>query len=698
MSMRLADRLAAARRRRFVGRENERAMFRDALSSPELPFCLLHVFGPGGVGKTTLLKEFIAVCAELQVPSIYMDARNIEPSPEAFTGALRLFLGINPTDDPLEVIASRAHRHVILVDTGELLAPLSTWLREVFLPQLPDDTLIVFADRRPPSPAWYADPGWQDIIRILPLRNLSPHESRDYLAKRSIPMEHHAEVLNFTHGHPLALSLVADVFAQRGDIPFQPEATPDVVKALLEQLVQKVPGPAHRTALEVCALVRVTTEALLSHALDMPDVHELFDWLRGLSFIDAGLLGLFPHDLAREALTADLRWRNRDWYVELHRRVRTYYATCLEQTTGLEQQRILFDYVFLHRDNPVVRPFLEWQESGTMLPDALREADVPHILAMVEQHEGGESARIAAHWLERQPQGALIFRDGDQLPVGFLMVVALDRATEEDMALDPATQAAARYVQAHAPLRPGETAFLFRFWMASDTYQAVSPMQSLLFISAVRHYFTPGLVFSFFPCADADFWAPLFGYADLSRIPEVEFEVGGRRYGVFGHNWRAVPPAAWLNLLAEREIAATPQTAPSPPTSAPPLVVLSQPEFAAAMQDALRNLTRLDALQRNPLLQSKLVIERAGANAPAPKRVSTLQALVREACESLQQSPREAKLYRALYHTYLTPAATQEQAAELLDLPFSTFRRHLKEGVTRLVEILWQWELQGTST
>src|SRR5207237_2914036 len=101
---------------------------------------------------------------------------------------------------------------------------------------------------------------------------------------------------------PLALSLVADVYAQRGEIGVHPEATPDVVKALLEQLVQKVPGPAHRTALEVCALVRVTNEALLAYTLGVTDAHELFEWLRNLSFIESGPLGLFPHDLAREAL------------------------------------------------------------------------------------------------------------------------------------------------------------------------------------------------------------------------------------------------------------------------------------------------------------------------------------------------------------------------------------------------------------
>jgi hypothetical protein len=694
MSMRLADRLRAARRRRFVGREGERELFRSLISADELPFLVLHVYGPGGVGKTTLLKEFAAICGELSLVALYIDARNIDAAPEGFLAALKMALGVDQEEDALDVMGSRNTRHVILLDTYEVLTPLDGWLRETFLPQVPADTLLVLADRRPLSPAWRSDPGWEDLVRTMPLRNLSPEQSRDYLDRRNIPSARHQEVLDFTHGHPLALSLVADVFAQRHDVRFHPEESPDVVKALLEQLVQKVPGPAHRIALEACALVRVTDEALLSKALGMEDVHELFTWLRDLSFIESGQLGLFPHDLAREALVADLRWRNRDWYAEMHRRIRAHYAAALERTSGLEQQRVLFDYVFLHRDNPVVRPFLEWQETGTLLPDRLRDEDVPLIVAMVAQHEGNESAEIARYWLARQPQGALVFRDPQYGPVGFLMMVSLGEVEQADLDFDPGVRAASAYLRSTATLRPGEIATLFRFWMGHDTYQDVSPMQSLLFINAVRHYFTPGLVFTFLPCANADFWAPLFAYADLARIPQADFEVGGRHYGTYGHNWRAVPPMAWLAILAERETGTAPVEPPSATAEASaPLAVLSQDEFTAAANDALRNLARTDALKRNPILQSRLVTEAATPNATLSQKVTALQELLRKACDALQESPREVKLYRAVYHTYVSPAPTQEQAAELLDVPFSTYRRHLKEGMARIADLLWEWEV-----
>ena len=36
---------------------------------------------------------------------------------------------------------------------------------------------------------------------------------------------------------------------------------------------------------------------------------------------------------------------------------------------------------------------------------------------------------------------------------------------------------------------------------------------------------------------------------------------------------------------------------------------------------------------------------------------------------------------------------TQEQAAELLDLPFSTYRRHLKAGLDQITDYLWGREI-----
>jgi hypothetical protein len=63
----------------------------------------------------------------------------------------------------------------------------------------------------------------------------------------------------------------------------------------------------------------------------------------------------------------------------------------------------------------------------------------------------------------------------------------------------------------------------------------------------------------------------------------------------------------------------------------------------------------------------------------------------------LQAAPRTQKFHRAIWHTYIEPAPTQEQAAAQLELPFNTYRYHLVQGIARITAWLWQRELAEVS-
>ena len=52
--------------------------------------------------------------------------------------------------------------------------------------------------------------------------------------------------------------------------------------------------------------------------------------------------------------------------------------------------------------------------------------------------------------------------------------------------------------------------------------------------------------------AQPDLMEPMFTEIRMWRVPEADFEVGGRHYGVFAHNWRQESADAWLRLKAER--------------------------------------------------------------------------------------------------------------------------------------------------
>ena len=132
---RLADRLAAIRRRRFVGRAAELDLFRSALKGVEPPFAVLHIYGPGGIGKTALLHEYAQIAGEAGRPTLLLDGRNMEPSPPGFLLALRLALGLEDRGSPADALIQQANS-VILIDTYETIALLDGWLRETFLPPI----------------------------------------------------------------------------------------------------------------------------------------------------------------------------------------------------------------------------------------------------------------------------------------------------------------------------------------------------------------------------------------------------------------------------------------------------------------------------------------------------------------------------------------------------------------------------------
>lgn len=672
VTVRLADRLAAARRRAFVGRRAEFALFDEMLVSEDAA-TVLYVHGAGGVGKSTLLRQLGWRAEAVGRPVTWVDGR--EP-------------------DPATACAGVGSDGVLLLDEVAALRGPGEGVLEELLSGLPAGAVAVLAGREAPPPAWRTDPGWRSVLRTVRLGNLNADEGRELLGLRGVPPAAHDPALAFTHGHPLALALLADVIAQADSPRYEP-ATPEVLSVLLNSLIGTVPSSRHLAALEACSQVAVLSEPLLAALLGTPDARELFNWLRDLSIIDYAPRGLYPHDVAREALAHELRWRHPAAYVQIRGRARAYYERQFHAATDPATQRlVLFDFAFLHRDSPVLGPFLSHvhpgpDDGGGLTATRPSPGEWPALRAVIAGHEGAESATLAERWWTDQPNAVTVVRRPDGGPAGLVIAPALDLAAPELIAADPVAAAAWTMMRRRAPARPGETVLLVRHWLGHDTYQALSPVQTFVTLHLVRTYLsTPGLAQVFICCADPEFWTGAMQYTDFERLPG-EVTLNGRRYGLFGHDWRAVPPLAWMSLLAGRETAADPLAAAPP--DAPR--VLDETEFAAAVRDALRDVSRPDRLRDCALGHTRLVAARAGADPDAGRRARSVQEAIRSAAQVLESSPRDRRGYRALHHTYLHPAPTQAAAAELLDLPMSTYRRHLAVGVARLTELLWQEEL-----
>ncbi|MFI5931995.1 hypothetical protein [Actinoplanes sp. NPDC051494] len=630
----LGQRLRELRRRSFAGRDDEVAVFRDALGAPGVIF----VHGAGGVGKSALLDVFADLATEKGLDPVRVAARHLALAREALPA---------PAGD------------LLLIDTYELLEPLDDWIREHYLPSLPATCLVVIAGRRGPGARWRSDPAWRDLMRVVELGNLSPGQARAYLGTQGVGEPLHERLVRISRGHPLTLSMLVDA-VRRGAVPRSLDDLPDVVGALLARMIERVPGPRHRTALEVCALALVTTEDLLRTMIG-GDAGELFGWLREQVFVDESRHGLYPHDVVRDAITADLRWRDPARYADLYRRKLAAFRDQIRAMDDVrEQLSLVVSTVVLNGARSRHAALGSLPPAMGAYADGLREADRAPIVAMTERWQGRERAELVAVWLRRRPEGFRVFRAGDGELRNYAACLEL---TGADLGVDPGTDAMWHHVVADGPPRPGERVRVWRFFLDRDHGQAPSPSLTLfvaaqmLDIILIRDDTAWSLVAAF---DDAERWAPAMASLDFRPAP-------GAGPGVFAHDWRRTGAEEWTDLLHARQVGA-----PVRPAG------LSRPEFADAVRAALRTPGRLAA---NPLVRSRMVERHGGAPAEA------LRELLDEAVATLTPALREL-----ITRTFLGAGLPQERVAASLHLSFNTYRRHRDKAVGQLLELLWERE------
>jgi hypothetical protein len=688
---RIADILSKARKQHFTGREREIAEFRQLLNEPELSYHILFLYGPAGQGKTTLVREFTELCRLNQNPYLHLDAREIIPSTAGFYQALCDALNVNAIQQVMETFERSEKTFVLFIDTYKKLSALDNWLREEFLPQLPENVLTVFSARNHPSPQWLSDPGWHDLIKTVQLRNFSPSESRLYLERRKVPPDQFEKILDFTHGHPLALSMVADLFLQKPKTDFSIEESPDIVQRLLDHFLLKVPSPAHKTALEICAITYVTTESLLASVMGTQNAHELFEWLKNLSFIESNKFGLYPHDLARESLAADLKWRNPDWFTHLYRKTGDYYISKLENASGEEQRKLLFALTYLQRRNPAVRPFYHWEENNEFWVDLMKPEDVKPLTKMVESFYGKEAVKQFQFWLSHPAAQVWVWRSPANQQSAFVMRINVNELEDKQKIKDEVMERAIAYVNDTFHLRKGEVATVFRFWMASETQQHISKLQSSVFLFITQYYLTTkGLAAHLLAVENPGFWKTLLNYYGMEHVPLLDFATGSKEAGFYMHDVRKTPPKLWLNNLSLRESASAPVVQSALQNSE--MIVLSEAEFFDSTYNALKDYHSEKKLEGNPLIHSRFVLLAQDVNGPTIDRIQVLKNQIDSALKRIEESPRDDRFHRLLYRTFINPVGSQEQAAEFLTLPFSTYRRHLKKAVGLVTDILWRQE------
>jgi AAA ATPase domain len=669
----LADRLAEARRAHFVGRAEERARFMRMLRGVAEPVWFLH--GPGGIGKSTLLRELAREAEACERIVLQIDARHVPATPEGWRQALAAALHAEDANLPPPGC-------VLLVDTFESIATLEPWLRDDELPRYPGDVIVVLAGRTPADAQWRLDAGWSTVAAVTRLLPFSEAESQDYLAARLAGRAVPQQLLAQGRGYPLLLALLADAerYGRGAALPAAPEGDA-LVRELLARFAGELRDPLRRSAFDLLIVARTVNLPMLAEVVDVVAAPALLGWLRTLPFVEAAELHVQVHDVVRESFAVAWTDPDPDEIGRLRLRAMQHTVRRLARVGNHETARLLKDWLFLMRHTPA-GPHLDQAALESHRLDAMApQADAPRIEALARARHGEAALALVRHWLHAAPDAFVIVRRHDGAFAGALLVIELTRASAEALAGDPLAEAAWHHVLATRKPRPGGSVWLARLTLDERSEGVPNAAFSLGAMRVTRRaLLEANAEWTLLVHADPARMEPVYrSFSRINwahRVPALDHRLGNECWGVFARDYVTEPvPPEWRALQA--------------PGQGSRVSVLGQDAFAAAVKDALRHYAREDKLAASPLLACHWL---DGGDSAA--RVAALRERLRQAVQALAEHPADAKFHHALRLTWLDPGTSQERVAEELGLPFNTYRYHLARGTDRVVQALWQRELQ----
>jgi hypothetical protein len=657
----LASRLADADEDRFVGRRPELQFFDRALDG-ELDVAVVLVHGRAGIGKSTLLREVARRGIKRGWQPRIVEGRDLAPVPGELERALE---GLQHEERPL-----------LLIDTYERMSAAGGYLRQRFLPMLPEGALVVIATRTSPESAWF-EGGWERLVHELPLTEMPVDDARALVTEHGVADARRAdEIVAWADGSPLALALAAD--AATAEPRWQPIRSPDppeIVRALIRRITAAELDAAHRGAIAVGALARVVTVDLVRDVLPGVDAVEAYEWLASRTFSEPLGDGLTLHDRVRRALRAELRRSDPERERELRRRIADHLYT--EAMSG--QPRLTIDVADLV-ENPTIRALYSWDGAAQYRIDGVRPGDAVVVATLMrgrKLHAWWEATRP---FFEHAPQCVAIARDATDQLVGYLIAVTPDNAPDfaDD---DPLIGPWLRHARATIP---DGNVILWRDAVDFTTGPedaARSEVQAMVNMAGVLRSGLANPRYAYLPVdpayEQASEFTTLLGAEHLQDLDlggehsvqchRVDYGPGGLLglqriviYGELGLTPPAVPPV--VDGAASRAVAPPPE-----------------PFDAEAVRDALRSLSRPLELARNPL----------ATGATPEERAASVRARLETAAEHAFGASDDDQLLRAvLRRGYLEPAGSHEQAADELFLSRATYFRRLRAAAARLADYL----------
>jgi hypothetical protein len=708
----LAARLEDRDRGRFVGRDNELA-YLDRCMEADPPASVIHVIGPGGIGKSALLRAAARRARAIGWEVVNLDGRELGPASAVLEGVVRragrMRKGI------------RGGGPLILLDSYEQMTSLDGYLRRDLLPTLPDRALVVIAGRSEPDPGWFSG-GWESVTARIELRGLAEQESLRLLAAHGLSDERVPAIVDWAGGSPLALSLAADTASS--DAAWNAETDlqrPEVLRSLIHRLAHAELRDVRMSALCIAAIARTTTPQLLSAVLPRGEGEAAYTQLCELTVTEQLHDGVTLHELVRKALVADLRVRNQELERYLRRRIVDY----LYQRASYDEPLLIIDMAHLV-ENPLMKWGFGWEGDVGYRVDSAKENDADLIEHNLRPDQNVDWWYLSRRFFEQAPDRVAVVRDTSDNICGYMACVSLGTApafARRDPLIGPWL--------AHAREHEAEGDSVI--WHAAVDFTGQGKVQAMLGVAGVLRSGTSTPRFAYLPIDARVPGALAFAQAiGAEHHVDLDVEIGGMPvecyrldYGPGGLTaflraqvyselglpdpGPAMPPAelpppgepAALPAGAGPAEAQAPPVPPVHPTPGKPvdhdattipapaaLVALAARAASAnrstvadlqTVREALKNFRVPRELARSPLATGDTVAERAE---------SVRRLILTAAQNAFGDNETEKLLYSVLVAGYLEPMRSHEEAASKLLLSRAAYFRRLRTSVERVTEQL----------
>lgn len=554
MVRRMRELLAQRAMEGFVGRGEEMGSLLHCVEGGGS--LVVHVHGIAGVGKSALLEAFSAQARARGAAVVKLDCRAIEPTERGFLHELGAAIGgeILTAEEAAARLGRLGSRVVLALDTYEVFRLLDTWLRQVFIPALPENVRVVLAGRQPPVPAWLTSPEWQGLFRSIPLEPLRDEEALELLSRAGIREEDARRINRLARGHPLALKLAASALMERPQLDLKAMALQGVIEELARLFLADVGDPLTRQALEAASVVRRTNQSLLRAMLPEAAPQDAYDRLRALPFVQSARDGLVVHDAVQEAVAAMVRAAAPDRYREYRRAAWRQLRAEVRTASLPELWRYTADMLYII-ENPVVREAFFPSGSQQFAVEPARPEDGPALHQIAARHEGPDATRLLNLWWAHLPQSFQVVRDQDRTTVGFYCMFDPRTVSPAFLEEDPVVRGWWCHLKEDPPPKKQSVLFIRR-WLSLKHGEMPSPVQAACWLDIKRTYMElrPNLRRVYLTICDLPTYAPVALKLGFRPLPKFGMELDGATYYTAMLDFGPASVDGWIAGLVAAEL------------------------------------------------------------------------------------------------------------------------------------------------